>query len=169
MFGEIGGHLLSQAAAAILASILLSFLFSIRLVPINGVTRLSFARDRFLAFAGIAVPLAVVAFATGYLTGLSRQPAVTATIPAVLTLIGGVFAYVSAARPEARAPMGLGIILFALILVLSTNYYSAARESGRLGRLLLLSEQEKMITTRRANMNLQTDFPAWMLTGEPSR
>lgn len=36
-------------------------------------------------------------------------------------------------------------------------------------RLLLLSEQEKMITTRRANMNLQTDFPAWMLTGEPSR
>jgi hypothetical protein len=144
----------------------LTLVCAIRWSKVGGTTRVGFSPEAWVAFVGVCVPLAAIAFATGYLTGFSRQPAVTATIPAILTLLGGVFAYVSAAHPNSRGPMAAGIVMFALILVLTTNYYSTVRETERVKRLLILAEQEKVIHVRRKNMDLPDDFPDWILSGE---
>lgn len=169
MIGDLSLPILREFATSIAIAAFFSLMFSIRRITIGRVTRLAISWDVFVPAASIAIPLAAVAFVTGYLTGLSRQPAVTATIPAILTLVGGIFVYITASHPAARASMGIAIVVFATVLVLSTNYYSFIRESERIPRLLLLSEHEKIIRTRRHNMDLPADFPEWILSGEPSR
>jgi hypothetical protein len=159
-------YLLREAAFVLLVALAASFVFSIRWREKRGAARPVLDVSRFAGYAGVCLPLTAIAFATGYLTGFSREPAVTATIPAILTLLGGVFAYAVAAHPGTRGPMALGVVLFSLVLIFTTNYYSGVRERELMKRLVLLSEQEKLIRTRRANMDLPEDFPQWITHGE---
>ncbi|HET7717411.1 MAG TPA: hypothetical protein VFK86_17455 [Bauldia sp.] len=158
--------LLRDALITLAVVAAVAFVLSIRRSTVDGTMRIGVSGTAWLTFLGVCAPLAAIAFATGYLTGFSRQPAVTATIPAILTLFGVVFAYVSEMNPTSRGPLATGIVLFALILVLTTNYYATVRETERVKRLLVLSEQERIIKVRRENIGLDKDPPNWMLPGE---
>ena len=162
-------YLLREAAAALILAFAVSLVCSIRWSRPNGAVRPTARGSDLMAYAGICVPLTAIAFATGFLTGFSRQPAVTATIPAILTLLGGIFAYVTAARPSANGPIAVGVVLFSMVLIFSTNYYSSVREDERVKRLLILSEQERVVRFRRENMDLPEEFPDWILFGESNQ
>ena len=166
MENYVNTYLLRETAFVLVAAFAASFIFSIRWRAQRGVARPTTDRSSLAAYAGICVPLAAIAFATGYLTGFSREPAVTATIPAILTLLGGIFVYMTTTHPGDRGPMALGVVFFALVLIFTTNYYSSVRQRELMKRLVLLSEEEKLVRTRRANMDLPTDFPDWIMGGE---
>jgi hypothetical protein len=166
MADYVNPSLFWEAITVLIVALLVSLALSIRRRSDGRVSRLALSGSDFAAYAGICGPLATIAFATGFLTGFSRQPAVTAAIPAILTLLGGIFAYIAAAHPAARAPMAAGVVLFSIVLVVSTNFYSSVREGERMKRLLMLSEQERLVRIRRENMDLPPEFPSWILSGE---
>jgi uncharacterized membrane protein (UPF0136 family) len=53
--------------------------------------------------AVVIVPIALIAYIAGYLTGSSGSPAIGNLIPAVLTFIGGLNVYLFGAKHEYRA------------------------------------------------------------------
>ncbi len=142
--------------------------FSVRLLPRGHERRLRVSGSAFGKNVLICLPLAIIGWAAGYLTGLSRQPAVTAAIPAILTLAGALFAYVSLSRLNEAPFVALGVSVFAITVIMSTAQYSSFREKERLVRLLYLSEQERTVRIRRANMDLPDDIPPWIISDEPS-
>ena len=53
----------------------------------------STAAEAILSGLRLSLPLGIIAMVTGYLVGQSRQPAVSALVPALLTLLGGLLVY----------------------------------------------------------------------------
>lgn len=76
------------------------------------------------AFAYFA--FALVGGVTGHLTGLSREPAVGAVLPAVLSLIGGFSIYIATTKEQSRALLIPSVI--ALSLCVLTGAFWGANE-----------------------------------------
>jgi len=157
-----------ELGTLIVAVIVLCGIFSIRPVPVGGGTALRLSPLAFGKNLLVSLPLAIIGWASGYLTGLSREPAAAAAIPAILTLAGSLFAYLSLKRLQDAPYIALGASVFAITVVMSTAQYSAAREGERFTRLLVLSEQERIVRTRRANMDLPPDIAPWITGDQPA-
>jgi hypothetical protein len=119
------------------------------------------------AAVGFALPVSLVGFIAGYLTGISRSPAVGTIVPAVLTLIGGLNIYLFGIDIKNRVAVGFCITLFSLLLFYGVQAGSYDRELGRAARLINLSDQEFNIRRYRENRDLPAEPPSWITTGEP--
>jgi hypothetical protein len=70
----------------------------------------------------------ILGFITGWLMSDSREPAVTAVLPATLTLLGGVGAFIVGSREADKQSIISAIILcFGLSLFIGSNYGSSIR------------------------------------------
>ena len=121
----------------------------------------------FLALAGFGIPISIVAFVSGYMTGSSRTGAVGNLVPAALTLFGGLNIYVFGSESRYKAVIAYCVCLFAIVLFFATELGAYERESGRVTRFEELARQELQIKTIRRNLDLEKDIPIWMTTTEP--
>ena len=119
-------------------------------------------RRNFSALFAISMPIALLGYVAGYLTGLSRSPTVGTIVPAVLTLIGGFGVYLFDVELKNRILIGYTIFLFALVLFYGANVGALNRETGLEGRLKELSQQEYRVRNFRKNLGLPADVPAWI-------
>ncbi len=111
-----------------------------------------------------SIPTVLVAYVAGYLTGISRAPAVGNLVPAVLVLIGGLNIYLTDRKNIAL--VGYSVFIFTLVLFFGFEVGVIDREIGRVARLVSLSDQEKLVRNYRENRELPSDPPAWILGGE---
>jgi uncharacterized membrane protein (UPF0136 family) len=110
--------------------------------------------------AVVIVPIALIAYIAGYLTGSSGSPAIGNLIPAVLTFIGGLNVYLFGAKHEYRALSLFGIFLFAIVLfygALDGGYARVAQCED----YVTLSEHEREINVLRQNFDLPTLPATW--------
>jgi hypothetical protein len=126
-------------------------------------------KPNILPALGYCIPIALIGYLTGYLTGISRAPAVGSIVPAVLVLIGGLNIYFFGTDGKNKAIVGYTIFIFALLLLYGVQVGVLDREVGRVARFVDLSDQEKEIRNYRTNIDLLPDPLAWLLTGEPAR
>lgn len=73
------------------------------------------------------VPFALLGMMIGYLTGISRESVVGATIPAVLTLIGTIAAFIAANGGRRAALATVSIVHLSFALIVGVGYGSKAR------------------------------------------
>jgi hypothetical protein len=104
---------LSFAVAATMVS-LISFLFS---------------RNKLISFAFIVFSFSVLGFVTGSIMSDSQEPAVTAVLPATLTLLGGLGAYIIGFTHAAKQSVTSSIVFcFAVALFVGSIYGSWIRD-----------------------------------------
>lgn len=77
----------------------------------------------------IATPFAIVGIVSGFLTGASRSAAVSATVPAVLTLFGGMVAYLLTQGIKIALLAGLAVSAFSCTLLLGAIIGSLERQA----------------------------------------
>jgi hypothetical protein len=116
---------------------------------------------------GYSIPISMVAYIAGYLTGISRSPAVDSVVPAVLALIAGLNIYFFGIESRSRALVGYSVVVFSIVFFYGIWAAVIHREGGRVGRFISLSEQEKAIVTYRQNRGLSPDVPEWILGSNP--
>lgn len=169
MFEQDSYNLWTLAASAAFIVIATTFTFTTvtYVVQRRWRTRRRNPSGLIIQFLVIALPLGLVGATTGYLVGLSRVPAVTALLPALLSFSSAVFLLAFSLRSPRKVPIiGSAIIVFSLCVFSGILIGAGNREQGRVARLKMLSEQELRIRTYRENRNLPADFPIWALTGE---
>ena len=76
----------------------------------------------------VLAPFSTIGIISGVLTGLSRTPAVSALIPAVLTFVGAVVAFQIAKTKIDTIVAALATISFSIFLLIGTLLGSAERE-----------------------------------------
>ena len=113
-----------------------------------------------LAFSA---PISVLAFVSGYLTGVSRGGVVGNVLPAVLSLIGGIGLYVFGTENRFKIVIGYCVFMFAVNLLYGAQTGALERELGREARVKILSEQERRIRNFRYNLELDEQPPAWIV------
>lgn len=123
-------------------------------------------RRNLLPAIGYSIPITLVGYIAGYLTGISRSPAVGSVVPAVLAMIGGLNIYFFGTEAKNRNLVGYCVFVFAFIFFYGVWGGVIDREVGRVGRFINLSEQEKTIRTYRENRDLPPDPPVWILGGD---
>ena len=123
-------------------------------------------RLNLLPALGYSIPIILVAYVAGYLTGISRSAAVGTVVPAVLALMGGLNIYFFGVEAKNRNLVGYCVFVFALMFFYGVWGGVIDREVGRVGRFINLAEQERTIRTYRENRDLPPEPPAWILGGD---
>jgi hypothetical protein len=166
MFGAVDklviGLLIKPLLVGLLGGILLALAYSLQAG--EGTIFERFRRN-ILPGIGYSLPTVIVAFIAGYLTGISRAPAVGNVIPAVLALIGGLNIYLFGVEARNRALVGYSVFLFSLVFFYGVWGGVLDREGGRVGRFIDLADQERTIRNYRLNRDLPPDPPQWILGG----
>jgi hypothetical protein len=114
-----------------------------------------------------SISIVLVALVAGFLTGSSRAPAIGSVMPAILALFGGLNVYFFGVESKNRVLVGYGVFIFTLAFFFGIEMGASDRELSRVSRLIELSNQEKEIRQYRQNKDLPSEFPGWVLTGEP--
>jgi hypothetical protein len=124
--------------------------------------------DILVYYSLFTLPIALIAFCAGDLTGLSRSSAIGSVIPAILALLAGLNIYVFGS--ENRFKILVGYCAFVLVFMLFLGIQTGAfqRESEREGYLKYLSEQEFRVRLFRKNLGLPEEMPAW-ISGSDSK
>lgn len=65
----------------------------------------------------VGIPFAIVGMITGYMTGISREPAVAAVVPSALTLVGGLIAYMIAVNSRQKLAATVIVLNFSVTLL----------------------------------------------------
>jgi hypothetical protein len=167
MLGQALATLVELAVVPILIGACFGVIFALlySLNPGEGTYANKLKRNALQAIL-FSIPTVLVAYVAGYLTGISRAPAVGNLVPAVLVLIGGLNIYLFGTDRKNIALVGYSVFIFTLVLFFGFEVGIIDRELGRVARLVNLSDQEKLIRTYRENRELPPDPPAWMLGGE---
>jgi hypothetical protein len=143
----------------------LSLVFAIAMRMISSEQRLY----RVLTFYFFhTLPIALIAFCAGVLTGLSRSPAVGSVLPAVLALFAGLTVYVFGSDNRFKVVVGYSASVFIFLLFLGIQVGGFQRETQRESYLKYLSEQEFRIRAFRKNLGLPDEVPSW-ITGSDSK
>ena len=87
------------------------------------------ARAPILLAMPAALPLGFAAICAGYLTGLSREPAVAALVPGALTLLGGVGLLLVGGSKAKAGFIAVSIALFSANLVVGTAIGARSRDN----------------------------------------
>src|SRR5690606_19935306 len=97
-----------------------------------------------------ALPLMALGIVVGYLSSISREPAIGDTLPAVLTLAGGLTVYVYSLDSVRKSLIaGISLLVFTINLICGSAYGAYIRETGKLERMLYAVEQERQILNYR--------------------
>jgi len=167
-------HLIYLTVKAMLEPILLSATFAIIVTGgtylyVRGTESCTIAFLSRVAgyYFSFGVPIALLAYVTGYLTSISRVAAVGAVLPAIIALIGGLNIYVFGSDSKYKLVVGFCVCVFTVALFYGIQRGALERESGREARLLRLSEQERRVRNYREYRSLPSELPAWITTGEP--
>ena len=83
-------------------------------------------KEYFLVFLSFSM-LGIV---TGYLTGFSREPAVGAVLPAVLSLMGGLLVFMVGKDASNRKILCSSMFLFSLMLLIGSGWGSVMRDKA---------------------------------------
>ena len=113
--------------------------------------------------ASASIPVGLVAFASGYLTSVSRASAVGTVLPAVLALFAGLNVYVFGSDSKYKIVVGYCACLFTIMLLYGTQYGAFRLESERVARLMELTRQELTVRAARQNLDLPAEIPTWIL------
>ena len=128
---------------------------------------LRFSGEQSISIVGLtmyALPLMTLGIVIGYLASISREPTLSGTLPAVLTLAGGITVYIYSLESVRKSMIaGVSLLVFLLNLVCGSAYGSYTRETGKLERILYAIEQEKQIANYRKSRNLPEIIPDWVL------
>jgi hypothetical protein len=116
---------------------------------------------------GYSIPISLIGYTTGYLTGDSRSPVVGGIVPSILTVIGGLSIYVFGTDDKYKTIIGYNVLVFAFMLFYGITIGTYDREGYRADRLIDLSEQEQRVRVFRKNIGLPEEPPAWIVSGEP--
>ena len=81
-------------------------------------------------FIILILAFSMLGLVAGYLTGFSRQPAVGAVLPAVLSLIGGLAVFLVGRDKASRTVVGLCVLIFSMNLVLGTGWGAVMRSTA---------------------------------------
>jgi hypothetical protein len=112
------------------------------------------------------VPIALVGYSVGFLTGISRSPAIGNLLPAVLALIGGLSVYVFGTDTTYKSLVGYCVSLLVVSLFYGTQSGSFEREVHREDRLITVFELERRLRNYRANRDLPEKSADWLYLGE---
>lgn len=127
----------------------------------SGKTRVEYFVSVLAYYLGFALPIALLGFTIGYLSGLSRAAILGNILPAVLTLIGGATIYIFGAENKFKVAVGFCVCVLVVTLFYGTESGASARDRGQLLRLISLSEQELAIRNFRSNRGLSPELPTW--------
>lgn len=116
-----------------------------------------------------SIPIAMLGYATGFLTGISRSPAVGTVIPGVLALVGGFAVYIFGTDNAGRGPVAFSIVILVVTLFYGVQSGGLEREIHRADRLKALFEVESRLTNYRKNKGLPDKAPDWLLIGETTK
>jgi hypothetical protein len=87
-----------------------------------------------LSFSGMTV---------GFLTGVSRAPAVTALIPGVLTFVGAFGLYLVGVKGKRATPVAVVVILFSVFVVFGSLFGASYRYEFELTQLRAAAAREQ--------------------------
>lgn len=73
---------------------------------------------------------AMLGLVIGYLTGMSRVPAIGAVLPAVLSLLAGLSVFMMGKDSAVRVLVSLGILVFSLSLALGSTWGAVSRRES---------------------------------------
>lgn len=124
-FVDVEGALGTAGLLLALSSILFSPFFAFYIL-----TNLSYSphAQRIISRGLLAgVPIGYTGIVAGFLTGLSRSPAVDALVPAILTFVGLTIVYIMGKGRARPIIVGFAVLLFSSNLLLGTLLGSAAR------------------------------------------
>lgn len=127
-----------------------TFFEDIQLLPIGRV---------FVEVFMIALPFAVVGVVAGFLTGASRSSAVSATVPAVLTLFGAMVAYLMTMGLRTSMLAGISVTAFSCALLVGSIAGSLERQEvdaseNSIAQGFREAEKELAIRNYRRNLGL---------------
>ena len=110
------------------------------------------------------VPFAIVGIAAGYMTGLSRESAVGALIPAALTIIGGLGIYLYGKSKRAAILATFTILNFTILLLIGILFGAGQRsESERIRESVdyqkKLIESEFILKQYKKGLGLEKCLP----------
>lgn len=143
------------AATSALLALLLTFAFRTLIADIKQRPFHAALLELFV----IAAPFAIVGIVSGFLTGASRSAAVSATVPAVLTLFGGMVAYLLTQGMKIAMLAGLAVSAFSCALLLGAIVGSLERQAvdaiqSSVAQGYREAERELAIETYRKNLGL---------------
>lgn len=116
-----------------------------------------------LFYAPMGVPVALVAYGAGLLTGLSRAPAVGTVLPATLAVVAGLNVYLFGTDSKYKVAVGYCVFLMITTLFLGIQAGAQQRDEDRADYLISLSEKELQVRKYRKNLGLPDEIPDWIL------
>jgi len=78
----------------------------------------------------VTLAFSILGMVTGYLTGFSRESAVGAVLPAVLSLMGGLMVFLVGKTQESRVIVSVSMIVFSFALLLGTGWGAVMRSTA---------------------------------------
>lgn len=100
--------------------------FLLTLIAQNSGQRYLAFKELFFVFAAFSM----LGMVTGYLSGFSREPALGAVLPAVLSLMGGLVVFLIGKNIESRVIVSASMLLFALTLLTGAEWGADMRDKS---------------------------------------
>jgi hypothetical protein len=123
--------------------------------------------DRNAHFLAVAA-FALLGLVTGFLAGFSRQPAIGAVLPAVLSLVGGLSIYLIGARKVSTGFVGVCVIALSLDLLLGATWGAGAREAYEDAQKSAgHGKQEALVEAEIRDFRRALDLPDYPPTAPP--
>ena len=88
------------------------------------------SREKRLEFGLLLAAFSMLGLVAGYLTGFSREPAVGAVLPAVLSLMGAVAVFLVGKNVASRMVVSLSVLIFSISLVFGTSWGAVMRQTA---------------------------------------
>jgi hypothetical protein len=154
--------LLKPIALGVIAAFVVSLVLSIEKSETPFQTRLA---ANFRSVVYLSVPIVILGYATGYLTGISRAAAIGNLIPAMLTLVGGLTIYLFKESSDSiTRAVAFSVFMFGFSIFYGVQVGAYYREYKQADRLIKLSDQEWRVKNVRRNMipPLLEDPPEWI-------
>jgi hypothetical protein len=152
--------LLKPIALGLIAAFVMSLVLSIGKSQAQFQTRFAV---NLRSVVNLSVPMVMLGYASGYLTGISRAAAVGNLIPAMLTLVGGLSIYLFKTRSDSfTRAVGFSVFMFGFSIFYGIQVGAYDREYKQTDRLIVLSDQESRVRNYRHNANLPDDPPEWI-------
>lgn len=121
--------------------------------------------DIFIYYVGFGLPVCLIGYVTGYLSGLSRASVLGTVLPSVLALLGGVNIYVFGSESKYKLVVGYCVSVLLIALFIGVEVGAGNREFCRESRLRRASQEEFRIRAFRNALGLPPDIAPWMRDG----
>lgn len=94
------------------------------------VSLLAHSKDQRKEIFLVALAFSILGMVTGYLTGFSRESAIGAVLPAVLSLMGGLMIFLVGKSQESRSIVSISMIVFSFTLLLGAGWGAVMRDTA---------------------------------------